>query len=84
MDNKLKTEETQQNITSSEPGNAEQASASSGGARQSFTVSNQALNKALKVLSGVVDHSQVIQILGYLKCSIHKQKLSLIAKQLGN
>ena len=79
MDNKLKTEETLQNTTSPESGKAEQPSVSSGGARQTFTVSNQALNKALKVLSGVVDHSQVIQILGYLKCSIHNQKLSLIA-----
>ena len=45
----------------------------------SFTVSNQSLNKALKILSGVVDHSQVIQILGYLKCTIQNGLLALIA-----
>ena len=45
----------------------------------SFSVSNQALSKALKILSGVVDHSQVIQILGYIKCDLQDNKLSLIA-----
>ena len=45
----------------------------------SFSVSNQALHKALKILSGVVDHSQVIQILGYIKCDLQGNQLSLIA-----
>lgn len=44
-----------------------------------FCLSNQALHKALKILSGVVDHSQVIQILGYIKCDLSKDRLSLIA-----
>ena len=45
----------------------------------SFSVSNLALHKALKILSGVVDHSQVIQILGYIKCDLQGDQLSLIA-----
>lgn len=45
----------------------------------SFSVSNQSLHKALKILSGVVDHSQVIQILGYIKCDLNGNQLSLIA-----
>ena len=48
-------------------------------AEASFCLSNQALHKALKILSGVVDHSQVIQILGYIKCDLSKDRLSLIA-----
>lgn len=44
-----------------------------------FSIKNNVLNKALKILSGVVDHSQVIQILGYIKCDLAHDKLSLIA-----
>lgn len=49
------------------------------GQEVSFSVSNQELHKSLKILSGVVDHSQVIQILGYIKCDLQGDQLSLIA-----
>ena len=44
-----------------------------------FSISNKDLSKALKVLSGIVDHTQVIQILGYIKCELTGDQLSLIA-----
>ncbi|MEC8383211.1 MAG: DNA polymerase III subunit beta [Pseudomonadota bacterium] len=44
-----------------------------------FSIENDALSKALKVLSGVVDHAQVIQILGFIKCVLRKDTLLMIA-----
>ena len=57
----------------------QQAATTSANADLSFCVSNNALNKALKTLSGIVDHSQVIQILGYIKCELVDKRLLLIA-----
>ena len=36
-----------------------------------FSIENAALSKALRMLSGV-DHAQVIQILGFIKCILEK------------
>ena len=58
---------------------ATQAPAAKPTSECTFSVSNQVLHKALKILSGVVDHTQVIQILGYIKCELTGDQLSLIA-----
>ena len=44
-----------------------------------FSVENGALSKALRMLSGVVDHAQVIQILGFIKCVVEQDHLLMIA-----
>ena len=44
-----------------------------------FSIENAALSKALRMLSGVVDHAQVIQILGFIKCILEKDSLLMIA-----
>ena len=44
-----------------------------------FIINNQDLSKALRMLSGVVDHSQVIQILSFIKCSLEKDSMLMIA-----
>lgn len=44
-----------------------------------FSVENGALSKALRMLSGVVDHAQVIQILGFIKCVVEQDNLLMIA-----
>ena len=44
-----------------------------------FSVSNQELSTALRKLSGIVDHSQVIQILGFIKCQLIGKELQLVA-----
>lgn len=45
----------------------------------SFSIGNHELSSALRKLSGIVDHSQVIQILGFIKCDLHNKELHLMA-----
>ena len=45
--------------------------------KPSFFVENAELQKALKPLTGIVDHAQVIQILSFLKCTLKDQRLCL-------
>ena len=44
-----------------------------------FTIENSHLSKSLRMLSGVVDHAQVIQILGFIKCVLAPDSLLMIA-----
>ena len=44
-----------------------------------FSISNHELSGALRKLSGIVDHSQVIQILGFIKCELDDGQLHLVA-----
>lgn len=43
-----------------------------------FVMRNSHLTKALKQLTGVVDHSQVIQVLSFLKCSLQHNSIHLV------
>ena len=44
-----------------------------------FTVENADLNKVLKQLTSIVDHSQVIQVLSFLKCHLTHNTLHVTA-----
>jgi len=44
-----------------------------------FQVNNAELNPALRRLSGIVDHAQVIQILGFVKCVLSNDSMLMIA-----
>ena len=41
----------------------------------SFTIENNHLSRSLRMLSGVVDHAQVIQMLGFIKCVLAADSL---------
>lgn len=49
------------------------------GQASGFMIRNDDLGRLIKMLNGVVDHSQVIQILSFLKCSIRQSLLHLTA-----
>mgnify|MGYP001243424644 CR=1 FL=1 len=57
----------------------EEASSTQAPTSYSFSINNHELSSALRKVSGIVDHSQVIQILGFIKCDLRNKELHLMA-----